>query len=74
MQQFLEKCDCHIHSLDGGLAQATIIRRLDDNQYLADYNGVRCTAIFNVFRGRYYVDDKYGIIRDAKGKGRGPVR
>ena len=74
MQPYLDKCDCHIHSLGGGLAQATIIRRTGDNQYLADYNGVRCTAIYNIFAGRYYVDDKFGIIRDARGKGRGLVR
>jgi len=74
MQQYLDRCECHIHSLDGGLAQATIIRRLGNNQYLAEYNGVRCTAIFNCFVGRYYVDDKYGIVRDAKSKGRDPVR
>jgi len=74
MKPFLDRCKCHIHSLDGGMAEATIIRRLDDNQYLADYKGVRCTAIFNPFVGAYYVDDKYGIIRDTKKMVRGPVR
>jgi hypothetical protein len=54
-------CECHIHSLNGGLAEATIIEKIGDNLYLAEYNGVRCTAIFNPFVGRYYVDDIYGV-------------
>lgn len=70
MQEYIDKCECYIHSLkkDGQnvLAEATIIKRLGDNDYLADYNGVKCHAIFNPFVGRYYVDDKYGVIRDKK--------
>jgi len=60
------KHECHIHSLDGGMAEAAILKQIGDNKYLADYNGVKCTAIFNPFVGRYYVDDKYGIIPDKK--------
>jgi len=66
MDNYLDKCKCHIHSLDGGLDEATILKRIGDNQYLADYNGVKCTAIFNPFVGRYYVDDKYGVIKEQK--------
>lgn len=54
----------HIHSLSGGLAEATIIDKVGDNQYIAEYGGVKCTAIFNPFACRFYVDDKYGVIRD----------
>lgn len=54
----------HIHSLNGGIAEATIIDKVGDNRYIAEYGGVKCTAIFNPFVGRYYVDDKYGVIRD----------
>jgi hypothetical protein len=43
------------------LGEATIIKKIGDNLYLADYNGVKCTAIFNPFAGRYYVDDVYGL-------------
>ena len=47
----MEKCECYIHSLKQGethvLGEATIIRRLGDNDYLAEYNGVKCHAIFN---------------------------
>jgi len=66
MSTYIDKCECHIHSLDGGLAQATILEKIGDNKYLAQYGDVKCTAIFNPFVGRYYVDDKYGIVRDKK--------
>jgi hypothetical protein len=48
------------------LAEATIIKKIGDNLYLADYNGVKCTAIFNPFVGRYYVDDVYGLRTGAQ--------
>ena len=38
--------------------------KLGDNDYLAEYNGVRCHAIYNPFVNRFYVDDKYGVIKD----------
>mgnify|MGYP000057867357 CR=1 FL=1 len=61
----MEKCECYIHSLKQGethvLGEATIIKRLGDNDYLAEYNGVKCHAIFNPFAGRYFVDDVYGV-------------
>ena len=60
MRDYIDKCQCHIHSLDGGLAEATILDKIGNNLYLADYNGVQCTAIFNCFVGKYYVDDVYG--------------
>ena len=59
----------YIHSLKDHkndrhvLGEAEIIQQIGDNQYLAEYNGVRCTAIFNIFTGTYYVDDVYGIIQ-----------
>lgn len=47
------------------LGEAEIIRRIGDNLYLAEANGVRCTAIFNFFTGAYYVDDVYGIQKET---------
>ena len=41
------------------------IEQIGDNLYLAEVNGVRCTAIFNFFTGAYYVDDVYGVRREA---------
>jgi len=68
MQDYITKCECYIHSLKQGekniLAEATIIKKLGDNDFLADYNGVKCHAIYNVFAGRYFVDDKYGVIKE----------
>lgn len=49
----MEKCECYIHSLKQGethvLGEATILKRIGDNDYLAEYNGVKCHAIFNPF-------------------------
>lgn len=70
MREYIDRCECYIHSLkqDGAntLAEATIIKRLGDNDYMADYNGVKCHAIFNPYVGRYYVDDKYGVISEKQ--------
>lgn len=62
MQMNLTK-PMHIHSLGGELREATIVEKVGDNKYIADYNGVKCSAIFNLFVGEFYVDDKYGIIQ-----------
>jgi hypothetical protein len=55
---------CVIHSLAGELDEAKIIGILDAERYIAEYKGVKCTAISNVFNGLWYVDDKYGILPD----------
>lgn len=62
----------YIHSLKDKihdrnvLGEAEIIKKIGNNQYLATYNGVRCTAIFNPFTGRYYVDDVFGILPEER--------
>ena len=64
------KVQAYIHSLKdlehnrSVLGEAEIIRKIGDNMSLAEYNGVRCTAIYNPFVGRYYVDDVYGLHID----------
>lgn len=64
------KVTAYIHSLKDQkndrnyLAEAEIIKCIGNNLYLAEYNGVRCTAIFNFFVNRYYVDDVYGTLDD----------
>ena len=61
----------YIHSLKDHkhnrhvMDEAKIIKQIGDNQYLAEYHGVRCTAIFNFFTGTYFVDDVYGIQEDT---------
>ena len=63
------KVQAFIHSLKDRehdrnvLGEAEIIECIGDNRYLAEVNGVRCTAIFNYFTGRYYVDDVYGVVK-----------
>ena len=65
------KVQAYIHSLKDHvndryvLGEAEIIQQIGDNQYLAEVNGVRCTAIFNFFTGAYYVDDVYGIQKEV---------
>ena len=65
------KVKAYIHSLKDYannrhmLGDAEIIKQIGDNLYLAEVNGVHCTAIFNFFTGTYYVDDVYGIQRGA---------
>ncbi len=53
----------HIHSLNGELKEATILEKLGDNDFMAEYNGVKCHAIYNPFVNHFYVDDKYRIIQ-----------
>ncbi|MDE7244199.1 MAG: hypothetical protein K2O18_09525 [Oscillospiraceae bacterium] len=69
------KVQAFIHSLKDPannrhvLGEAEIIKRIGDNQYLAEYNGVRCTTIFNPFTARYFVDDVFSILsKEDSGK------
>lgn len=65
------KVEAYIHSLQNKetgeqvLGEAEIIWKIGDNLYLAEYNGVRCTAIINPIIGKYFVDDMYGRVSDA---------
>ena len=56
----------HINSLDGGMAEVTILDKPNENEnrYIVDYGGVKCFALFNWFVCEFYVDDIYGIIRE----------
>mgnify|MGYP001782015245 CR=1 FL=1 len=56
------KITAHIHSLNGELDEITIIDKVGDNDYIVDYKGVKCHALFNWFSGTYYADDLYGRI------------
>ena len=64
------KVKAFIHSLKDHeqnrhvLGEAEIIRQIGDNLYLAEVNGVKCTAIFNPFVNRYFVDDIFGIQQE----------
>lgn len=59
------KVKAMIHS-QNDIRECEIVDKVGDNQYIAEYRGIRCTAIFNPFTGLYYVDDIYGIVGDGK--------
>lgn len=52
----------HIKSLNGKKDYVTILKKVGDNDYIVDYNGIKCHAIFNWFVCEYYVDDIYGRL------------
>lgn len=54
----------HINSLNGQMAEITVLEDKGNNQYIVEYGGVKCTAIFNWFNGTFYADDIYGIIKE----------
>ncbi len=64
----------YIYSLNRGKMQSTemdeitILEEKNDTNrgkyYIADYKGVKCTAIFNGFTCCYYADDIYGKIEN----------
>ena len=58
------KTTAHIHSLDGKMEDITLLEKIGDNDYIVDYKGVKCHALFNWFVCKYYADDVYGIIKE----------
>lgn len=56
-----KKVRAFIHS-KRDFAVATLIRQVDTNKYIAEYEGINCTAIFNPITCLYYVDDLYGKV------------
>lgn len=64
----------YIYSLNKGKMQSTEmdeITILEEREhpergkyYIADYNGVKCTAILNGFNGCFYADDVYGRMEN----------
>ena len=54
----------HINSLNGKLAEITVLENVGDNDYIVEYNGIKCHALFNWFVCEYYADDLYGIVKE----------
>ena len=52
----------HIFSLGGEIDEITILEYKGNNNYIVDYRGVKCTAIFNIFDCSYYADDIFGVV------------
>ena len=65
------KTMAHIHTLDGEMREITVLRQDEmfghtiPNAQIVEFNGVKCTAIYNVYNGHFYADDKYGIIKES---------
>lgn len=56
------KTIAHINSLNGEMDEIIVIQKVGDNDYIVDYKGVKCHALFNYFIGEYYADDIYRRI------------
>lgn len=62
MKEF--KAMAHINSLNGKLAEITVLENVGDNAYIVEYNGIKCHAIFNWFVCEYYADDVYEVVKE----------
>lgn len=54
----------HIHSLNGDMDEITVLNKVGDNDYIIDYKGVKCHALFNWLNCTYYADDIYTILKE----------
>ena len=59
------KAMAHIHSLNGELREVTVLEQKDSVNYIVEYGGVKCTAVFNFYVCQFYADDKYGVIKES---------
>ena len=59
------KSQAHIHSLNGEIDEITIIEKVGDNDYIVEYRGVKCHALYNWFNWIYYADDVYSIVKEV---------
>jgi len=57
------KAQAMVHSLKSQ-DEVIILHEKDCNDVVAEYKGIRYTAIFNGFVCSYYVDDLYGVLPD----------
>lgn len=56
------KVMAHINSLNGEMDEITVLEKVGDNDYIVDYKGVKCHALFNWFVFEFYADDVYRRI------------
>lgn len=63
------KTQAYIQSLNQGLIkpthkdEITVLEKVGDNNYIVEYKGVKCSALFNWFVCEYFADDGYGRIQ-----------
>ena len=66
------KTKAYISSLNVGkmrpevMDEITVLEQVGRNDYIVDYKGVKCHAIFNWFVCSYFADDLYGIVGETK--------
>jgi hypothetical protein len=64
------KTQAFINSLNRGKMQPeimdeiTVLEQVGDNDYIVDYKGVKCHALFNWFVCAYFADDIYRRVDD----------
>ena len=58
------KAMAHIHSLNGEMAEITVLEEVGNNDYIVDYKGVKCHALFNWFVCQFYADDVYRRVEE----------
>ena len=58
------KAQAHINSLNGEQREITVLDKAGDNDYIVDFEGVKCYALFNWFVCCFYADDVYGKISE----------
>ena len=63
------KTQAHIHSLKGEIDEITVLKELGNNDYIVDYKGVKCHALFNWFVCEFYADDIYRIVKEETSNG-----
>ena len=69
------KTYAYIYSLNRGklnsteMDEITILEKVGDNDYIVDYRGVKCHALFNWFVCQFYADDIYRIVKEAENNG-----
>ena len=59
----------HIHSLKGEMDEITVLKKVEDNDYIVNYKGVKCHALFNWFVCQFYADDIYRIVNEDEYNG-----
>ena len=64
------KTTAYIQSLNKGKMQSTetdeitVLEKVGDNDYIVDYKGVKCHALFNWFVCAYFADDIYRRVTE----------
>lgn len=62
------KTQAYINSLNKGkitpteMSEITVLEKVGDNDYIVDYRGIKCHALFNPFVCAYFADDIYRRI------------